>query len=798
MWLSLNIISGLVDISDLSPEEIADRLTMSTAEIEGIEYMNSHLMSVITSRIENILPHPDADKLTVVELNTGEKSVRVVCGAPNHKKGDIVALAPPGTRLSEEFTIKATKIRGEQSEGMLCSERELGLSDDHSGIMILPTDTTVGLPLSEVFPQRVDIVLDIDNKSLTHRPDLWSHIGFAREIAAIFDRKVKNPVDYGLKNTFADSENLSVIIENPGASSRYCGLMVKNIKIKESPDWLKAKVTAIGMRPISNIVDITNYVMAEIGEPMHAFDRKKLKGNDIIVRMAKDGEIIKTLDGESRKLTSDDIIIADNGGAVALAGVMGGADSEIDEGTTEIVLEAANFNPVNIRKTAARHNLRTEAAVRFEKSIDPELCEAAILRCYTLIKELIPEAEAVTPIIDTYPGKREKITIKTDTEFIRKRIGDDVSDSRITEILTSLNFGIQKKDNAIEIEVPSYRATGDIARPEDIVEEVGRIYGYGNIKPVPPLVPCAAPELNTKRLFERKIKNILVRDHHMIEVSNYSFVNEEVLNRLKINEEKELRLKNPLSTEQDRLRRGLIPNLIPNIGLNQRYHESFRIFELGRVYLKEDRNSKDLAEEKTFVSGIIFSKKTGGRLFYEAKNIVMDLIEQVEVKKSAYAPAYEDLPPYAHPGKSMELTIENKRAGLISELHPNINEKFELKGNAAFFDLDFDAIFKSEKIIKEFKELQKFPDVPFEISVLAEKQEYTSKILSAVKKSGGEYIKSADIISIYEGKPIPEAMKSVSVRIIFAAKGKTLTPEEIDKLQRDVIDSVTKAGYKLR
>ncbi len=798
MRLSLNILSELVDISGLPPEDIAHRLTMSTAEIDGIEYMNAHLNSVITAQVDEVFPHPNADKLSLVDLTAGEKKYRVVCGAPNHKKGDIVALATPGTRLGEGFTVQKAKIRGEASDGMLCSEKELGISDDHSGIMILPAGTETGIPLSKIMPGRTDIILDIDNKAITHRPDLWSHIGFAREVAALFGRKAKNPVNLDIEKSFKNADKLSVIIENPDASARYCGLLVKNIKVAESPDWLKAKIFSIGMRPINNIVDITNYVMAELGEPMHAFDRKKLKGNEIFVKMAKDGGEIKTLDGNTRKLASGDIVIADSGGNIALAGVMGGAESEIDANTTEIVLEAANFNSVSIRKTAGRHSLRTEAAVRFEKSIDPELCKAAIIRCYDLIKQIIPCAEASTAIIDNYPVKRRKISIKTNTDFIRKRIGDAIPDDKILSILNGLEFGVKAQSGILEIEVPTYRATGDIDIPEDIVEEVGRIYGYDNIQPSPPLVPCETPAANEKRQFERRIKDILARDHQLIEVSNYSFVNGALLNKLNINEDKELLLRNPLSSEQDRLRRSLIPNIITNIELNQRYNDAFRIFELGRVYLKEDRNSKHLAAENTFVAGAVYQKKPDAPLFYDVKNIAADLLAQLKVKNVKYAPASVGVPPYAHPGKSLEITVDDKKAGLIFELHPKTVESFELKGSAAMFDINADIIFASEKTAVSFSELQKFPDVPFEISVLAGRQVYCADILSIIEKTQREYIRSAEVISIYEGKPVPEDMKSVSIRIIFSARDKTLTPQDIDALQKKVIESLAKAGYSLR
>lgn len=798
MWLSLNIISKIVDIHDISPEEIALRLTMSTAEIETIDRLNEHFRSIVTSRVLDVQPHPNAEKLTLVDLDTGSKKIKVVCGATNHKKGDIVALAQVGTNFSDDFTVRKAKIRGIESNGMLCSERELGLSDDHSGIMILPEDTAIGHPLSEVFPNWVDTRLEIDNKSITHRPDLWSHLGFAREIAAIFSRKYSDPVNYSIEKTLKGKEDFIVTIAKPDQAPRYCGLWVKNITIDDSPDWLKAAVTSIGMRPINNIVDITNYVMAEIGEPMHAFDRNKLEGNEIIVRMANDGESLRTLDGELHTLCKDDIVIADRGSAIALAGVMGGGDSEIDDGTSEIILEAANFNPVTIRRTAGRYTLRTEAAIRFEKYLDPELCRTAIIRCYEFIKQVIPDAEAVTNIVDTYPKKLKKNTIITNTDFIRRKLGAPVGDKRIEEILTALDFKVDKEKDSWRIEVPTYRSTRDVSIPDDIVEEVGRIYGYNNITPVPPLVPCDTPRVNEFRGFERRIKNILVRDHHLTEVKNYSFVGEDILHKLGINEDKELLLRNPLSQEQDRLRRSLIPNILKNVEFNQRYNDYFRIFELGRVFIKDDRKSGALSDENTYISGAIFSRKADVPLFYEVKGIMYGLMEQLKLKNVRFDPKIKDMPPYAHPGRCMQFSIDKRVAGFMFDLHPSTMKILDIRGNVSIFDAHVNILYEGKRQDNMFIELQKFPAVPFEISVIADKYFYVDDICRLIEKSSRDYIRSVDVISIYEGEQIPEGLKSVSVKIVFAAEDRTLTHDEIDKLQKGVIDTLNKNGFRLR
>ena len=530
--------------------------------------------------------------------------------------------------------------------------------------------------------------------------------------APSFGRPFKSIVNFGLLDSLKDKEPLTVRILNPQASPRYSGLVVTGIVIEESPDWLKAMVESIGMRPINNIVDITNYVMVELGEPMHAFDRKKLNGNEILVRMAEKNERLMTLDGSTFELSQEDIVIADPKGAIALAGVMGGGNSEIEDSTAEIVLEAANFNPVNIRKTANRYNHRTEAAIRFEKSLSPELTVPALLRCYDLIKRVIPGAEAASRIIDAYPVKQKKISIDTSNDFIRSRLGQKIEDARIAGILTSLDFKLQSNNGRLAIEVPYYRATKDISIPEDIVEEVGRIYGYDNIPPQSPLVPCEMPGKNFFRLFERRVKNILSGHHNMIEVSGYSFIGDDTLNKLKINEDTELRLKNPLSTEQDRLRRSIVPNAIGNIKLNSRYFDEFHIYEMGRVYLKNDREAAGLSKEKTMVTGAVFRKKTDIPVFYEAKNIAAGLMQKLRVADYSLVPETKAIPGYANPGRAMALLVEKKPAGYIFELHPETIREFDIAGTAAMFDIDVDMLFNARNAIRpspSFRNIPKFP-----------------------------------------------------------------------------------------
>jgi phenylalanyl-tRNA synthetase beta chain len=561
---------------------------------------------------------------------------------------------------------------------------------------------------------------------------------------------------------------------------------------------MKQRVTAIGMRPINNIVDITNYVMAELGEPMHAFDRKKLGSDSIVVRLARKGEKLTTLDGIERNLHEEDVVITDGTNPIAIAGVMGGGNSEIDDSTNELILEAANFNAVSVRKTAFRHVLRTDAAMRYEKSLDPEICPDAILRCFELIKMVCPDAEAMTQIIDVYPKKAEPITINITTDTIRRKLGAPLTDEKITGIISSLGFDLKNAHGSLTIGVPSYRATKDISIPDDIVEEVGRIFGYDNIAPDAPLVPCSPPNINVKRMFERTLKTILTRDHQMIEVSNYSFTGEDILNKVGINEDKELRLRNPLASDQDRLRRTLVPGIITNVELNERYNESFRIFELGRVYLKDSRTSKELLTEKSVITGACYRKADGEPVFYQARNIVEDLITQLNLKSVRFDPATDKLPVYAHAGRALRVVVDGKEAGIIFELHPAAQNAFGIKGHTALFDIDMEILLNASRREKKFDELPRFPDVPYEISVIADRTVYAESIADIIRKTSRDRIRSVEVFSVYEGTPIPDGKKSVSYRIIFAAKEATLASQEIEVLQKGVLDALQKKGFILR
>ena len=659
MKISLNWLKDYIDLpKNITPQKLTEDLTMSTVEVESVKNQAEEFENIIVGKILEIKKHPNADKLKIVITDIGllEKA-QIVCGGANLKEDMLVAVALPGARVkwhgqSEPVILEETKIRGEKSFGMICSSNEIGLQDllpcggmeitDLSGVL---NDKNIGQPLAQVL-KLDDVIIEIENKSLTNRPDLWSHYGIARELSVIYKILLKKPEIFEkFQNTTCPSvrrvsnfqinsksqiqnSKLNINIEDKNLCSRYIGCIMQNIKIASSPEWMQKRLEAVGLRAIDNIVDITNYVLLDIGEPTHAFDlallnQKQFPNNkiNIIVRKSKRDEIIQSLDGEDRKLDKDMLVIADTKKPIAIAGIMGGANSEVTDKTTEIILEAATFNAMNIRKTSQKLNLRTEASVRFEKNLDSNLAEIAMLRMLYLIKKNIPEAEIIE-YIDNYPVKPENINIEIKHNFIEKRIGQSFSKKEVIDILTRLGFEIDEKNKIYKIKVPSWRATGDISISEDIIEEIARIYGYDNLKEKVEKVEMNKAKFQLEFDLENKIKNYLSLGCGMNEVFNYPWLDEKILNKFNLSDKNYIEIDNPPAEENRFLQISLIPNLIKNAQDNLRYFSKFKLFELARVFKPgQDKSFGDdvLPEQPKMLAGIIVSKDD---VFFEIKGII--------------------------------------------------------------------------------------------------------------------------------------------------------------------------------
>jgi len=800
MKISRNWINDFVKIPDsLSAKELGLKLTMAMAEVEGFVDQKESLKGVVVGEILEVKKHPNADKLKLAIVDIGTKKLNIVCGGPNIEKGQKVPLATLGTVLPNGLKIEKVKVRGEESEGMLCAEDELGLGKDHSGILILDKKVKVGESLTKALGLD-DVIYEIDNKSLTHRPDLWSQYGVAREVAAILSEKLKA---YKVESFKEGKEKLDIKVEDFKLCPRYMGVVLEGIEIAESPEWLKKRVSAVGMRPINNVVDITNYVMMEIGQPLHAFDYDKLEGHRIIVRQAKPGEKIQTLDDQDRKLDEGTLVIADAKKPVAIAGVMGGANTEIDNQTKKVIIESANFSHVSIRKTEAKLGLRSEASIRFEKSLDPNIAELGIKKAIELILQICPKAKVVSKIEDVKKFKLEQGPIKVSFDFLNKRIGQEIEPQKVIKILERLGFEVKKQKDGLSILVPTWRATKDVSIPEDIVEEVARIYGYDNLKINMPLVAMERPEINKERELERKIKNILAYGLAMSEVYNYSFNSEEQLHKIGLPIDSHIKIANPLSGETTRLRISLLPNLLNNIIANERFFNEIKLFEVGSVYLK-DKPGESISEKKQgflpyqekYFAGVI-AQKEDQMPFYTAKNIIESLFKKLhlayQIKEVKTAPVW------AYAGRTAAIVLNGKQIGLVTEFNPKLYGKLDINNKVGIFEFSLTELNKVYTDEMAYLAISKFPSIDLDVSMIIDKQILWAEVKNLVLGVEKDLIREIKIFDVYEGKNIPAGKKSIAFRIEYRSDDKTLTMEEVQIIQQKVLNILEqKFGAQIR
>ena len=605
MNISYNWLKQYVNLPDsVSVEEVAEKLKMSTVEVEGIERASALLNNVVVGKVISAEKHPQADKLKLCSVDVGNEKLQIVCGGSNVREGILVALAKIGAKVKwhgegEPVELKPATIRGVESFGMICGADEIGLggtlppSGDHEIIDLIGKvdGKQIGKPLADALNLN-DAILEIDNKSLSNRPDLWGHYGMAREVAVLFGKNIKDYKIKPIKPIKNPKISLSVGVKDAELCPRYMAVAVSGIKIAESPEWLKQRLSAAGVRPINNVVDITNYVMMDLGEPMHAFDAERVKNfkseilnYKIIVRRAEAGEALTLLDGNKIELSPEDLVIADAEKPLALAGVMGGEYSAINEKTETIIFEAANFNASSIRKSSIRHGMRTDSSTRFEKSLDPNLCETALDKAVELILGCCPSAKAEA-MADEKNFTVATGPIAVDKNIFVKKLGEEIPEKQIVKILTQLGFGLADKGDKWSVKIPTWRATKDVGMAEDLVEEVAHVYGYDNLVSALPNMSIAPPEINGIRALEHLLRDVLVRDMKAVEIYNYSFVSREQKEKLKDSAEY-LELDNPLSKEKPLLRRSLLPNLIENAVKNIEYFDSVKIFEIGKIFTPE-------------------------------------------------------------------------------------------------------------------------------------------------------------------------------------------------------------------
>lgn len=771
----------------LSAEKVADLLMLHSFEIEGIEKGGNNLGNVVVGEILEISKHPNADKLQVTKTNIGKEVLQIVCGANNISVGDKVPVALVGAKLPGGFEIKEAEIRGVKSFGMLCAQDELGLGNDHSGIFILDKSAKVGESLAKILDAN-DCALEID--VLANRAhDALSHVGIAREICALENKKMKYAFDdIKLKNR--KTEKISVKIEDNKIAKRYIGAVIENIEIKESPEWMKSRLEKCGMRSINNIVDTTNYVMLELGQPLHAFDFEKIEKN-IIVRRAKKDEELKLLDESVKQLSENDIVIADSKKAIALAGVMGGFDSAIDEKTKTIVLEVATFDATSIRKTRMNLGIPTDAALRFEKDIDPNIAEKAMTRAIEIVEHIANGK--MEGVVDVYPKKVSPWKIKLDIEYVNNLLGEKIAPKKMADILKSLGIKVSQKGKFIEGEIPTFRL--DLKTQEDLIEEIGRIYGYEKIKSEAPMASVVVPNINEKRVFERQIKNILA-SQGFSEVYNYSFYSKHDAEAAQLDPVKHLELQNPANPEQALLRISLIPNILKNVKENLKNYKEFNIFEIGNVYHKRQLI---LPEEKTMLIGAIILDKKGskeekqdkrhGSVFFAAKSQADGILEHLGIADFYYdnfkiTPA-ENSAALWHISRSAEIKLEGsgEAVGFIGEINPLVLEQFDIRNRIAMFEFDLQKLQQVFSQEREYEPIGKFPVVTRDISLIAGKDIRVDEILMVIQKAGGKIVLDVDL---FDAIDFADNTSSFAFHIILGNNDRTLTGKEID----DAINSI--------
>jgi phenylalanyl-tRNA synthetase beta chain len=809
MKISLNWLKDFVDISKIvTPENLGMKLTMATAEIEGVERRGEVLDKLVVGFVKTREKHPNADRLSVTKVDIGgEKFLNIVCGAPNVAAGQKVVVALPGIVFPNGLKLERREVRGIVSEGMICSADEMGLGpSSHSGILVLNTAAKAGTKVSEVLPMK-DVIYEIDNKSLTNRPDLWGHYGMAREVAAILGQKFKEYKIKKAKNISKSAIKFEVKVQNKKLCPRYLGAVVENIKIGPSPAWLVSRLESVGVRSINNIVDITNYVMLEFGQPMHAFDFDKIgdaKQKTIVVREAKDGENIATLDGVQRKLDKLILVIADNKKAVAIAGVMGGGNSEVSEKTTKIILEAANFDPVSVRKTSMKLGLRSEASIRFEKWLDPNLAEFGMARALELLARVLPEAKVAGKILDVKNFKLNQGPIKLSFDYLNKKIGEIIPPAKVTSILKALGFGVKKVGKVLNVKIPTWRATGDVKIAEDLVEEVARVYGYDNIGGKMPEVRMVAPEENIPRKVERSVKNILAGGLRMTEVYNYSFTEEKVIRKFGFDPAGHIKLKNSINKNLTHLRQSLIPGLVANMAQNQYFADSVRIFELGKIFFREagelkrgGKRSEYLPRQDESLAGMIL-EKGNETPFYGVKAAAAEVLDALHVAHK-FEVWQKDVPMWANSARTARIVVGGKTLGIVTELSPAVEQSFGVRHRVGIFGINFTEMVKLYRDEVVYRSIPKYPAIELDLALIMPQKTVWDDVLKNIFETENRLVKEVKLFDVYEGRGVEAGKKSLAFRIVYRSDERTLRIEEAKNVEQRIIKKLEQRfGAKLR
>ncbi|CAK8711996.1 Phenylalanine--tRNA ligase beta subunit [Candidatus Electrothrix laxa] len=813
MKFTLSWLGKYISLNGLTPDQLAERLTMLGLEVDAVEELYVGLDAIQTAKVFSVQKHPNADRLSLCEVEIGDEKVPIVCGASNVRPGLITAIARPGVKLPGGMKIKKAKVRGEVSMGMLCSWRELGIGEEHAGIIELDSSLASGQSLAEVL-ELSDTMIEID---LTpNRPDCTAVLGIAREVAGFTEQKVTPPI-LSLPELGDSTSEFTVKISEPELCLRYAARKLTDVVIKPSPWWLQRQLLAVGMRPINNIVDITNFVMLEYGQPLHAFDFQELAGKTIEVRCPRTDEAtFTTLDKSERKIESDMLMICDGEKPIAVAGVMGGLHSEVTEKTTEILLESACFDPISVRRTARTLNLSTEASYRFERGINPDGVTEAMERAAQLICEL---ADAqVADAVDLYPGKKELLQLDLRVERVNSLLGITLTGQQIAAYLRGIDFVVADEDNAtlavLAVTVPAFRV--DIEREIDLVEELARLVGYNEIPTTLPNISMDYPERDGMRQLRQEAASVFIGSG-FYEAINYSFVAEKHCDMLGLSKDDSrrqcVRLLNPLTEDQSVMRTMLLPGILENIRRNINFQQAdIRLFEIGKVFTLRDPAEQPGERYQLCVvisgarypasSPLYFSEENAD--IYDIKGAVQNLLQTLHLQGEsgditfqavdgagdASSATPECTCTYADPAFSLRIMDGEKQLGLIGKLSKQAAQAFSIKQDVFFVELELDALLELPTVEKAFTPLSRYPSVKRDIALLVPESAAAGDLLQEIRAHKKQHVVYADIFDVYSGKPIDEGMKSVALTVTYRSDEKTLDDATVDGFHEKIVNAL--------
>lgn len=793
MYISMNWVSEFTDLSGINIKELIGRFTLATAEVEGIEEKGKDIRGVVVGKIIEIENHPNSKKLHLVKVDIGREIVDCVCGAPNVFIGAVVPFATLGGQVGE-LEIKEAKIAGEISHGMCCSEKELGISDDHSGLMILDDIYPLGTDIKEIM-QIDDVIFEVDNKSLTNRPDLWGHYGIAREIAVLTKRPLK-PLEGKDTTIYNSLKAIDVKVENIEKCYRYSCLSIGNITKKKSPINMRIRLSYCGMRPINLLADLTNYLMMELGQPMHAFDHKKVSA--IRVKTYPETVNFTTLDSVERKVDNDTLLICDEKEPVAIAGIMGGELSEITDDTDSVLLESANFYGVSVRKSATRLGLRTDASARYEKTLDPELTIPAIERFLKLLVDIDPGVEVTSSLTDCYVKKYDTISLDFDKAYVDKYTGIDISSDQIEETLSSLGFTVTRDKDSFHLVVPSWRATKDVTMKADIIEEITRVYGYDNFDITPAKSYLVPVRHSVERSDEYRMKELLTERYAMNEVHSYIWYDNKLNKELGIVTEPNIRIVNSLASENDTIRTTMIPSLLGFVAKNVDSFPEMGMYEIGRV--AEGLNADGLANERKKLAFVVASKKLNEKeVYFKCKEIIEQIVHAIKNLYPTFA-GKEELAKYnyVHPINSASVLAGGQEIGYFSVLDLRVKNRIDKKLNVVFAELDLEKLSNVAAENLRYSEISKYPGVTIDLSLLVEKGLRYENIVSYIKEYECENLQGIRLVDIFEDEKLLAGKKSVTVRLEFGSMDRTLEGTEIQSMVDEILATLAKKGIEIR